>query len=61
MTGTPLVSRQQPRKFSGLDELTMIVRPPGNPLAIKTFTDTEAADAEASAPEHKAVAERFPL
>lgn len=39
----------------------MIVRPPGNPLAIKTFTDVELADAEAYAMEHRAVVERFPL
>ncbi|MEW2484272.1 hypothetical protein AB0876_32270 [Mycobacterium sp. NPDC049093] len=61
MTESPLVSRQQPRKFPSLDELTMIVRPPGNPLAIKTFTEAELADAEAYALEHGAVVERFPL
>lgn len=56
----PLVSRQQPSRLPNLAELTMIVRPPGNPLAIKTFTDAELADAEAYAREHGAEVERFP-
>lgn len=61
VTESPLVSRQQPRKFPSLASLTMIVRPPGNPLAIKTFTDDELAEAEAYAEEHGTVVERFPL
>lgn len=39
----------------------MIVRPPGKPLAIKTFTDAQLAEAEAYASEHRAAVERFPL
>lgn len=61
MTDSPHVSRQQPRTFPSLDELTLIVRPPGKPLEIKTFTDAQLTEAEVYALEHGAAVERFPL
>lgn len=58
----PLVQRQKPR--SGpveLADLTLIVRPPGQPWDIRTFTDAQRADADAYAAQHGAVVETLPL
>jgi hypothetical protein len=63
VVSAPFVSRQQPREreFPSLPEVTMIVRPPGNPLAIKTFTEAKRPEAEAYAAEHGTEVEQFPL
>lgn len=58
----PLVQRQKPR--SGpveLADLTLIVRPPGQPWDIRTFTDDQRAEAEAYAAEHGATVESLPF
>lgn len=44
-----------------MDELNMIVRPPGNPFAIRVFADEDRAEAELYAAEHKTVVEPLPL
>lgn len=42
-----LVSRQPPKRAGAkLADLTLIVRPPGRPDAIRTFTDAEREQAE---------------
>ena len=58
----PLVQRQKPRGGAvELADLTLIVRPPGNPFEIRTFTDAQSAEAEAYATEHGAEVESLPL
>ncbi|OCB09333.1 hypothetical protein A5717_25895 [Mycolicibacterium porcinum] len=53
--------RQKPRGNADLADLTLIVRPPGNPWDIRTFTDDQRAEAEAYAAEHGAQVESLPL
>lgn len=52
--------RQQPRGTADLKDLTLIVRPPGKPWDIRTFTDAQRAEAEAYAAEHGTVVEPLP-
>lgn len=42
----PLSSRQKPRDHAELSDLTLIVRPPGDPDGVRAFTEQERADAE---------------
>ncbi len=44
--------RQQPPSKHKIADLTTIVRVPGQPQLVKTFTDAEAGLAEAYAAEH---------
>ncbi|MGB3484036.1 MAG: hypothetical protein WBB07_17700 [Mycobacterium sp.] len=44
-----------------MEDITLIVRPPGNPQAIKVFTDDTRAEAELYATERGAVVETLPL
>ena len=51
----------QRRSEVRMEDCTLIVRPPGNPFAIKVFTDATRADAELYAAEHGAAVETLPL
>ncbi|WP_135452604.1 hypothetical protein [Mycobacterium sp. DL99] len=57
----PLSVRQKPRSNADLADLTLIVRPPGNPFEIRTFTDDQRAEAELYAAEHGGQVESLPL
>lgn len=52
--------RQQRPSTRKLDELTLIVRPPGKPTFVKTFADDERAEAEAYAAEHGGTVDTMP-
>jgi hypothetical protein len=56
------MNRQRPKRSDAtIEDLTLIVRPPGRPMDIQTFTDLERADAEAYASATGAVVEPLPL
>ena len=56
------VSRQRPTRTDvTLKDLTLIVRPPGRPAAIRAFTDADRAEAETYAAETGAVVEQLPF
>lgn len=46
MSESPVESRVKPRGSEKLSELTLIVRPPGRPAEIRTFTDAQRGEAE---------------
>jgi hypothetical protein len=48
-------------KSPEMADITLIVRPLGNPRAIKVFTDATRAEAELYAAEHQAIVEPLPL
>ena len=53
-------SRQSPnRALASLVELELIVRPPGDPAAVRAFTAAEQADAEQYARETGTTVERL--
>ncbi|TSD93104.1 hypothetical protein FOV72_20870 [Gordonia rubripertincta] len=55
-----LTSRLAPKRGRvTLDGLTLIVRPPGRPAAIQTFTDDEIAEATAYATANNAEIEQL--
>lgn len=59
---TEPVSRQKSgRAAVKLSDLTLIVRPPGRPGEIRSFTDAERAEAEQYAAETDSVVETLPL
>lgn len=56
------LNRQRPKRSDPpINDLTLIVRPPGRPADIQTFPDVERADAEAYASANGAVVEPLPL
>lgn len=56
------MSRQRPtRSDVTLEDITLIVRPPGKPMAIRSFTDAQRAEAETYAADNGAVVEPLPL
>ena len=59
MSESPGESRQKPRGNARLEDLTLIVKPPGRPGDIRTFTDAQAADAERYAADNGATVERL--
>lgn len=56
-----LTNRVAPKRGrAALGELTLIVRPPGRPAEIRTYTAVEATEAQAYAAETDGVVERLP-
>lgn len=51
--------RRRPRSAAKLVDLTLIVRVPGRPADVRTFTDAEAAEAQRYADQHGATVERL--
>lgn len=51
----------QRRSEVRMQDCTLIARPPGNPFAIKVFTDAIRADARLHAAQHGAAVETRPL
>lgn len=49
--------RRRPRSAAKLADLTMIVRVPGHPADVRTFTDAEADEAQRYAEAHGATVE----
>lgn len=59
--GSPPSSRVAPNRIRvPLAELTLIVRPPGRPTAIRAFTAAEFVDAQAYAADSDAPVEQLP-
>lgn len=52
--------RQQKPSKHKLADVTLIVRPPGKPTLVKTFTDAERVAAEAYALEHGGAVDPLP-
>lgn len=46
------VERRRPKSSAKLADLTLIVRVPGRPADVRTFTDAEAVEAQRYAEQH---------
>ncbi|MDF0532278.1 hypothetical protein P0W64_21215 [Tsukamurella sp. 8F] len=51
--------RRRPRTSAKLGDLTLIVRVPGKPAAVRTFTAAEAAEARRYAEQHGSTVEQL--
>lgn len=59
--GSPPSNRVAPKRLRvPLAELSLIVRPPGRPAAIRAFTATESVEAHAYAADTGALVEQLP-